>query len=183
MRSDLCLFQHRAGIFKQSMGTRNRVGIGLLYWPARLHWLAELVPWNRFLCSSWRTKTKSKTIFFQSEEKRLFSYLNYRRNEGKRIYSFLNYQRNEDNPKYLFLNHRRNEEKVMHLSLIYQRDVEKRIYMSLNYRRNEDKPKYLFLNYRRKEDKAKYSFLNYRWFDIATRVRLPLKANNKSIIV
>jgi hypothetical protein len=26
---------HRAGIFKQSMGTRNRVGIGLLYQPAR----------------------------------------------------------------------------------------------------------------------------------------------------
>jgi hypothetical protein len=28
-------FQHRAGIFKHSMGTRNRVGIVLLYWPAR----------------------------------------------------------------------------------------------------------------------------------------------------
>ncbi len=28
-------FQGRAGIFKQSMGTRNRVGIGLLYRPAR----------------------------------------------------------------------------------------------------------------------------------------------------
>ncbi len=28
-------FQHRAGIFKQSMGTRNRVGIGLLYRPAK----------------------------------------------------------------------------------------------------------------------------------------------------
>jgi hypothetical protein len=30
-------FQHRAGIYKQSMGTRNRVGIGLLYRPARAH--------------------------------------------------------------------------------------------------------------------------------------------------
>jgi hypothetical protein len=38
----------RAGIFKQS---RNRVGIGLSYRPARLHRLAELVPWNRFLGS------------------------------------------------------------------------------------------------------------------------------------
>ncbi len=28
-------FQHRAGILKQSMGTRNRVGIWLLYRPAR----------------------------------------------------------------------------------------------------------------------------------------------------
>jgi hypothetical protein len=32
-----------AGIFKQSMGARNRVGIGLSYWPARLHSLVELV--------------------------------------------------------------------------------------------------------------------------------------------
>jgi hypothetical protein len=34
--------QYRAGIFKQSMGARNRVGIGLSYRPARLHRLAEL---------------------------------------------------------------------------------------------------------------------------------------------
>ncbi len=33
---------------KQSMGARNRVGIGLSYRPARLHRLAELIPWNRF---------------------------------------------------------------------------------------------------------------------------------------
>jgi len=36
-----------AGILKQFMGARNRVGIGLSYRPARLHSLAELVPWNR----------------------------------------------------------------------------------------------------------------------------------------
>jgi hypothetical protein len=30
---------------------RNRVGIGLSYRPARLHSLAEMVPWNRFLDS------------------------------------------------------------------------------------------------------------------------------------
>ncbi len=40
-----------ASIFKQSMGARNRGGIGLSYRPARLHSLAELVPWNRFLGS------------------------------------------------------------------------------------------------------------------------------------
>ncbi len=40
-----------AGIFKQSMGARNRVGIGLLYRPDRPHRPAELVPWNRFLGS------------------------------------------------------------------------------------------------------------------------------------
>ncbi len=40
-----------AGIFKQSMGTRIRVGIGLSYRPARLHMLAELIPWNRFVGS------------------------------------------------------------------------------------------------------------------------------------
>jgi hypothetical protein len=40
-----------AGIFKHSMGARNRVGIGLLYLPARLHRLAEWIPLNRFLGS------------------------------------------------------------------------------------------------------------------------------------
>jgi hypothetical protein len=35
---------HRAGIFKKSMGTRHRVGIGLSYRPARLHRLAESIP-------------------------------------------------------------------------------------------------------------------------------------------
>jgi hypothetical protein len=32
------------GILEQSMGARNRVGIGLSYWPARLHRLAESIP-------------------------------------------------------------------------------------------------------------------------------------------
>ncbi len=41
--------EFRAGIFKQSMWARNRVGIGLSYRPARLNRLAELIPWNRFL--------------------------------------------------------------------------------------------------------------------------------------
>jgi hypothetical protein len=41
----------RAGIFKEPMGARHRVGIGLLYRPARLHRLAEFIPWNRCLGS------------------------------------------------------------------------------------------------------------------------------------
>ncbi len=36
----------RAGIFKHVTGARNRVGTGLSYWSARLHRLAELMPWN-----------------------------------------------------------------------------------------------------------------------------------------
>jgi hypothetical protein len=40
-----------AGIFKQSMGVRNQVGIGLSYRPARLYSHSDLVPWNRFLGS------------------------------------------------------------------------------------------------------------------------------------
>jgi hypothetical protein len=39
---------YRAGIFKKSMGARNRGGIGLSYRPARLHMLAEFIPWNQF---------------------------------------------------------------------------------------------------------------------------------------
>jgi hypothetical protein len=40
-----------AWIFKQSIGARKRLGIGLSYPPARQHSLVELVPWNRFLGS------------------------------------------------------------------------------------------------------------------------------------
>ncbi len=40
--------EYSAGIFKQSIGARNHVGIGLSFWPARLHRLAELIPWNQF---------------------------------------------------------------------------------------------------------------------------------------
>ncbi len=36
-----------AGILEQSMGAKNRAGRGLYYRPARLHRLAELIPWNR----------------------------------------------------------------------------------------------------------------------------------------
>jgi hypothetical protein len=42
---------YRARIFKQSRGARNRVGIGLSYPPDRLHRLADVIPWNRFLGS------------------------------------------------------------------------------------------------------------------------------------
>ncbi len=35
--------QGSAGIYKQSMGTRNRVEIGLSYRPARLHRLAKSI--------------------------------------------------------------------------------------------------------------------------------------------
>jgi hypothetical protein len=37
-----------AEILKQSMGARNRIGIGLSYRSARLHRLAESITWNRF---------------------------------------------------------------------------------------------------------------------------------------
>ncbi len=43
--------QSCAGILKQFMGARNQVLIGLSCRPARLHRLAELIPWNRFLGS------------------------------------------------------------------------------------------------------------------------------------
>jgi hypothetical protein len=36
--------ENSAGIFKQSVGVRNRVGIGLSYRSARLKRLAELIP-------------------------------------------------------------------------------------------------------------------------------------------
>jgi hypothetical protein len=34
--------------FLNNLWGRNRVGIGLSYRPARLHRLADLIPWNRF---------------------------------------------------------------------------------------------------------------------------------------
>ncbi len=45
---------YSAGISKQSKGARNRVGIGLSYRLARLHRLAELIPWNRFLAQMFK---------------------------------------------------------------------------------------------------------------------------------
>ena len=42
----LFIFKYRDGIFKQSMGARNRVEIGLSYRPAGLHRLAEFIPWS-----------------------------------------------------------------------------------------------------------------------------------------
>jgi hypothetical protein len=40
-------FSYWAGIFKKSMGARHRGGIGFSYRPARLHRLAEFIPWNQ----------------------------------------------------------------------------------------------------------------------------------------
>ncbi len=57
--------QNSARILEQSMGARNRVGIGLSYWPARLHRLAESVPWNRFLGSLKVKKFGRGKIFSQ----------------------------------------------------------------------------------------------------------------------
>jgi hypothetical protein len=39
--------EYRAGIFKKSMGAMHRGGIGFSYRPARLHRLAEFIPWNQ----------------------------------------------------------------------------------------------------------------------------------------
>jgi hypothetical protein len=41
--------EHKAGIFKKSMGARHRGGIGFSYRPAMgLHRLAEFIPWHQF---------------------------------------------------------------------------------------------------------------------------------------
>ncbi len=46
-----CLFSSCAAILEQTMGARNRVGIGLSYLPTRLHRLAESIHGNRFFGS------------------------------------------------------------------------------------------------------------------------------------
>jgi hypothetical protein len=53
------------------MGARNRVRIGLSYQPARLHRLAELTPWNRFLGSL--NFKNSGSVFPQDERDTLTS--------------------------------------------------------------------------------------------------------------
>jgi hypothetical protein len=50
-----------AGIFTQSMGAKNRVGIWLSYRFARLRRLAELIPWNWFLGSLKSLKIRALT--------------------------------------------------------------------------------------------------------------------------
>jgi hypothetical protein len=42
LKSSDCIQYEFTGIFKQSMGAKNRLGIGLSYWPVRLHRLAEI---------------------------------------------------------------------------------------------------------------------------------------------
>jgi hypothetical protein len=59
---DIC-----AGIFKQSLGARNREEIGLLYQPARLRRLEELMPWNRFLGSLKVTKFGLRSLVIHSD--------------------------------------------------------------------------------------------------------------------
>ncbi len=49
--SSLASQSSSGGILEQSMGAKNRVGIGLSYRPERLHRLAESILWNRFLGS------------------------------------------------------------------------------------------------------------------------------------
>ncbi len=46
--SSVITVSSRAGIFKEATGAWNRGGRGLSYRQARLHRLAEFIPWNRF---------------------------------------------------------------------------------------------------------------------------------------
>ncbi len=54
-----------AGILEQYMGSRNRVGLGLSYRPARIHRLAESIPWNRFLgfLKNWKYRLVTEMDF------------------------------------------------------------------------------------------------------------------------
>jgi hypothetical protein len=57
----------RAGILKQFMAARNRVGIGLSYRPARLHGLTYSIPWNCVFLGSWKVKkpvSGLNTVFY-----------------------------------------------------------------------------------------------------------------------
>ncbi len=47
----LCVRHQSWNFKKRSVGERHRVRIGLSYRPARLHRLAQFIPWNRFLGS------------------------------------------------------------------------------------------------------------------------------------
>jgi hypothetical protein len=49
-------------ILEQFMGARNRVEIGLSYWPARLHRLAELIPPLKFKIPALDSKLGSRLI-------------------------------------------------------------------------------------------------------------------------
>jgi hypothetical protein len=50
------------------MGARDRVGIRLSYGPSRLHRLAELIPWNRFLGS--KLKNSGSSVWLAEKESR-----------------------------------------------------------------------------------------------------------------
>ncbi len=61
------------GIFKQSMGARNRVEIGLSNGPARQHGLAESVPWNRLL-GSLKVEENEDEVPFDKEKNWLLNW-------------------------------------------------------------------------------------------------------------
>jgi hypothetical protein len=62
-QATFCVLLPCAGIFKQSMGARNRVGIGLSYRPARLHSLDSR-------CLFFGSKKQSKDYFLDISKQR-----------------------------------------------------------------------------------------------------------------
>jgi hypothetical protein len=164
-------FQHCAGIFKQSLGTRNRVGIGLLYRPARAH-----------ICKPF----KEHGIHSQPGGPERQPYLLYRLARLHRLLNRLQIRakatlasgigslesipwfhnmKNEDEDD--FFGSKRRKMNIFVPQLM--KEQRKTNYLFLYYQRNEDKPKYLFreakylfLNYPRNEDEVKYLLLNYR---------------------
>ncbi len=56
--------------FKTIYGARNRLGIWLSYRPARLHRMADLIPWNRFLLGSINVKNGLRSCPIQHIEHR-----------------------------------------------------------------------------------------------------------------
>jgi hypothetical protein len=75
------------GILEQSIGARNRVGIGMSYRPARLHRVAESIPWNRFLGSKNTVSGIKSTVYDKLGNLRLRHYFKVVKNE-KNCYFF-----------------------------------------------------------------------------------------------
>ena len=127
-------------------------GIGSLASIPWLHKSLKIRAQNSGSRKRWRKKTK-KIFFDGSEEKRICSYLNYRRNEEKFVPKLSKKRRHT---KVFAPQPSKNEEKLMHSSLNYQRDEEKQTYLFLNNRRNEEKLIHPSLNYQRDEQKLIY---------------------------
>jgi hypothetical protein len=95
----------------------------------------ELV-WQK-ICKN-EVERKSKIVNMKNKDEKNEDKFFLDRSEEKRIYSYLNYIRNEDKPKHFVPQPSKERRKTYAFVSLLSKERKKRIYSLLNCRRNED---------------------------------------------